>query len=99
MRPLASGVALLLAAAPAEAHVADGETLVIGGTAVQIVGIDAPRAGTQAGDAARAEMRALVSGGHALDCGATSAGRYRALEPAGARERLPQSADCAVPMR
>lgn len=129
----ASGFALLLAAAPAEAYVADGETLVIGGTAVQIAGIDAPRPGTPAGDAAQAAMRAIVAGrtvmcrstgerhgarvlaactaagedlgaalvasGHALDCAARSAGRYRALEPAGVRDRLPQSPECAVAMR
>ena len=124
----ASGFALLLGAAPGDAYVADGETLVIGQTVVRIEGIDAPSAGTPAGDAAREEMRAivaehvvmcrssgdrdgalvlaacsangadlgaaLVARGHALDCAATSAGRYRALEPAGARERLPQSPDC-----
>ncbi len=130
---LASGFALLLAAAPTDTYVADGGTLVIGGTPVQIASIDVPRAGTAAGDVSESAMRALVAGhtvmcrstgdrhgarvvaactvggddlgaalvasGHALDCAARSAGRYRALEPAGVRDRLPQSAECTVAMR
>ena len=36
----------------------------------------------------------LVSNGYALDCRRYSGGRYRSLEPAGARRRLPQSGYC-----
>lgn len=31
----------------------------------------------------------VISNGHALDCRRYSGGRYRSLEPAGARSRLP----------
>jgi micrococcal nuclease len=36
----------------------------------------------------------LVSNGHALDCRRFSGGRYRSLEPAGARSRLRQAGYC-----
>jgi micrococcal nuclease len=36
----------------------------------------------------------LVSNGHALDCRRYSGGRYRALEPTGARGRLKQASYC-----
>jgi endonuclease YncB( thermonuclease family) len=36
----------------------------------------------------------VISNGHALDCRRYSGGRYRSLEPAGARSRLPQANYC-----
>ncbi|RFP88355.1 thermonuclease family protein [Rhodobacteraceae bacterium 63075] len=36
----------------------------------------------------------VIANGHALDCRRYSGGRYRALEPAGARSRLPQAGYC-----
>lgn len=36
----------------------------------------------------------LISNGHALDCARYSGGRYRSLEPAGARRRLGQARYC-----
>jgi micrococcal nuclease len=36
----------------------------------------------------------LISNGHALDCQRYSGGRYRSLEPAGARSRLRQANYC-----
>ena len=36
----------------------------------------------------------VIANGHALDCRRYSGGRYRALEPAGARSRLPQANYC-----
>lgn len=36
----------------------------------------------------------IVANGHALDCRRYSDGRYRSLEPAGARSRLPQANYC-----
>ncbi|WP_273524962.1 thermonuclease family protein [Rhodosalinus sediminis] len=36
----------------------------------------------------------VVANGHALDCRRYSGGRYRSLEPAGARSRLPQAGYC-----
>jgi len=36
----------------------------------------------------------VIANGHALDCQRYSGGRYRSLEPAGARSRLPQSNYC-----
>ncbi|MBW0158410.1 thermonuclease family protein [Sinorhodobacter sp. B57] len=37
---------------------------------------------------------ALVANGYALDCARYSGGRYRSLEPAGARQRLGQASCC-----
>ncbi len=37
---------------------------------------------------------ALIANGYALDCAHYSGGRYRSLEPAGARERLRQARYC-----
>jgi len=36
----------------------------------------------------------VIANGHALDCQRYSGGRYRSLEPAGARSRLPQANYC-----
>jgi len=36
----------------------------------------------------------VIANGHALDCRRYSGGRYRSLEPAGARARLPQANYC-----
>jgi micrococcal nuclease len=36
----------------------------------------------------------LIGNGYALDCRRYSRGRYRSIEPAGARSRLPQAAYC-----
>lgn len=36
----------------------------------------------------------VVANGHALDCRRYSGGRYRSLEPAGTRARLPQASYC-----
>lgn len=36
----------------------------------------------------------VIANGHALDCRRYSKGRYRSLEPAGARSRLPQARYC-----
>jgi micrococcal nuclease len=36
----------------------------------------------------------MVASGYALDCRRYSGGRYRSLEPAGARSRLPQAGYC-----
>lgn len=36
----------------------------------------------------------VIANGHALDCRRYSGGRYRSLEPAGARSRLPQASYC-----
>lgn len=36
----------------------------------------------------------VIANGHALDCRRYSDGRYRSLEPAGARTRLPQASYC-----
>lgn len=36
----------------------------------------------------------VIANGHALDCRRYSGGRYRSLEPAGARSRLPQAGYC-----
>ncbi|MGI3212635.1 thermonuclease family protein [Roseovarius tibetensis] len=36
----------------------------------------------------------VISNGHALDCRRYSGGRYRSLEPAGARSRLPHASYC-----
>ena len=36
----------------------------------------------------------VIANGHALDCRRYSGGRYRSLEPAGARSRLPQANYC-----
>ena len=36
----------------------------------------------------------MISNGYALDCRRYSGGRYRKLEPAGARSRLPQARYC-----
>ncbi|MBO6789553.1 MAG: thermonuclease family protein [Dinoroseobacter sp.] len=36
----------------------------------------------------------IIANGHALDCRRYSGGRYRSLEPAGARSRLPQARYC-----
>jgi len=36
----------------------------------------------------------MVANGYALDCRRYSGGRYRSLEPAGARSRLPQAGYC-----
>ena len=128
MQVFASGFALLLAALQGETYVADGATLVIGNTPVQLEGIDVPSARTPDGALARAEMQAIVAGkivtcrtegarggapqlavcqaggadiaaelvsrGYALDC-SEAPGRYRALEPQGARERLAASVSCA----
>ena len=40
---------------------------------------------------------ALITQGYALDCPRTSDGRYRPLEPAGSRSRLPQAPECSEP--
>jgi len=61
MQIFASGFALLLAAMQGEAYVADGATLVIGGTPVQLSGIDVPDARTPDGAAARAEVQGIVA--------------------------------------
>lgn len=46
-------------------------------------------------DGQRADIGAVViSNGYALDCRRYSGGRYRSLEPAGARSRLPQAGYC-----
>ncbi|MEM1430709.1 MAG: thermonuclease family protein [Pseudomonadota bacterium] len=62
MSPLASGVALLLAAMHGDVYVADGATLVISGTPVQMAGIDVPHLGSSDGDLARAELRTILEG-------------------------------------
>ena len=36
----------------------------------------------------------VIANGHALDCQRYSGGKYRSLEPAGARSRLPQAGYC-----
>lgn len=36
----------------------------------------------------------MIASGYALDCRRYSGGRYRSLEPSGARSRLPQAAYC-----
>ncbi|AXI48796.1 nuclease [Sulfitobacter sp. SK012] len=36
----------------------------------------------------------MIANGHALDCRRYSGGRYRELEPPGARSRLPQASYC-----
>ena len=37
---------------------------------------------------------AMIANGHALDCARYSGGRYRSLEPAGARSRMQQASYC-----
>lgn len=67
MSVLASGFALLLAALQGEAYVADGQTLVIAGTPLQLDGIDVPERRSAAGQAARAAVQSIVDG-HTVLC-------------------------------
>ena len=85
MQIFASGFALLLAAMQGEAYVADGATLVIGGTPVQLSGIDVPDVRTEIGAAARAEVQGIVAAS-VVTCrseGERSAGRILATCRAG----------------
>lgn len=72
MSLFASGFALLLAAMQGEAYVADGATLVIAGTPVQIDGIDVPDRRSGPGQAAQAAVQAIVDG-HVVICRASGA--------------------------
>lgn len=109
--------------------VRDADTIVVGGIAIRLSGVDAPENGTQAGNAATAAMKRYVRGmtvtcelngqrthdrwvgvcftneghdigavmianGFALDCRRYSGGKYRSLEPAGARSKLRQARYC-----
>lgn len=114
------------------AYVRDADTIVVGGTAVRLNGVDAPETSNRYGRDAKSFMVRLLRGkkvicdlngertydrwvgicyilidnkwtdigaiviakGYALDCRRYSGGRYRSLEPAGARSRLPQAKYC-----
>lgn len=61
MMILATGVALLLAAAQGDAEVVDGDTLMVAGTAVQLKGIDLPASPDVIPQTAAEHLRELVS--------------------------------------
>ncbi len=125
---LATGFALLLAAAQGDVFVARGDTLVISGTPVRLHGIELPELSRAQADTARRHMQEIVQGkfvtcrvsdeqidqqrlgtctadgediaaamvasGLALDCERFSLGRYRAMEPEGARNGRAPSQFC-----
>ena len=62
MKALVSGFTLLVSAVAGDVYIVDGNTLVVSGTAIGLAGVDAPAAGTAAGDAARQAMQAITDG-------------------------------------
>lgn len=62
MTPLSAGFTLFIAAAAGDAYVAEADRLVISGTSIQLSGVDAPPPNSEAGQAARAALSAMLEG-------------------------------------
>jgi len=62
MPTLAAGCTLLLAAVAGDAYVVSADQLVINGTPIRLAGIDAPAPGSDAGQAARDALAAMIDG-------------------------------------